>query len=427
MNTAPSGRHAAFAFVFVTVVLDMFAIGIIIPVLPKLVENFVGGDTARAAGIYGIFGTAWALMQFLFSPVLGSMSDRFGRRPVILLSNFGLGLDYILMALAPTLSWLFVGRIISGITAASVSTAGAYIADVTPPEQRAAKFGLLGAAFGFGFVVGPALGGFLGGIDPHLPFWVSAAFSLCNGLYGLFVLPESLPREKRSPFAWRKANPIGAFRLLRSHHELWGLACVSFLSNLAHVALPSTAVLYMGYRYHWDAKAVGLMLAAVGVCSVIVQGVLVGKIVKFLGERRTILTGLACGVIGFTIQGMAPTGTIYAAGVVAMSLWGMMNPALQGVMTRLVSPNEQGQLQGANSSVLGIAALIGPLLFTQLFANAIGAHRDWQLPGAAFLMSATLLVAAAIMMLRLMTTRLKEMPPAGHASVPASVSTNPAD
>jgi DHA1 family tetracycline resistance protein-like MFS transporter len=183
----------------------------------------------------------------------------------------------------------------------------------------------------------------------------------------------------------------------------------------------------MGYRYHWDAKAVGLMLAAVGVCSVIVQGVLVGKIVKFLGERRTILTGLACGVIGFTIQGMAPTGTIYAAGVVAMSLWGMMNPALQGVMTRLVSPNEQGQLQGANSSVLGIAALIGPLLFTQLFANAISAHRDWQLPGAAFLMSATLLVAAAIMMLRLMTTRLKEMPPAGHASVPASVSTNPAD
>ena len=217
--------------------------------------------------MYGVFGTAWALMQFLFSPVLGSLSDRFGRRPIILLSNFGLGLDYILMALAPNLRWLFVGRVISGITAASISTAGAYIADVTPPEQRAAKFGLLGAAFGAGFVVGPALGGLLGDISPRLPFWVAAGFSLTNGLYGLFVLPESLKRERRTPFSWRKANPVGALKLLRSHHELWGFTWVTFLSNLAHAALPSVAVLYMGYRYNWDTKAVGLLLAGVGVCS----------------------------------------------------------------------------------------------------------------------------------------------------------------
>jgi MFS transporter, DHA1 family, tetracycline resistance protein len=413
-DTATAGpRRAAFAFVFITVLLDMFAIGIIIPVLPKLVEDFMGGDTARAATIYGIFGTAWAAMQFLFSPVLGSLSDRFGRRPIILLSNFGLGLDYILMALAPNIRWLFIGRVISGITAASVSAAGAYIADVTPQEQRAAKFGLLGAAFGAGFVVGPALGGVLGEISPRLPFWVAAGFSLANALYGLFVLPESLPRERRSPFSWRKANPLGAFKLLRSHRELWGLSCVTFLSNLAHAALPSVAVLYMSYRYNWNTRSVGLLLAAVGVCSIIVQGVLVGRVVKVLGERRTILLGLVSGVVGFTIQALAQNGAIYTVGVVFMSLWGLMGPALQGLMTRLVSPSEQGQLQGANSSVLGIATLVGPILFTQTFAIFIGAYSGWHLPGAAFLLSALLLACATVLALRVMATRLQ---PAAVAS-----------
>lgn len=408
---APTPRRAAFAFVFVTVLLDMFAIGIIIPVLPKLVEDFMGGDTARAATIYGIFGTAWALMQFLFSPVLGSLSDRFGRRPIILLSNFGLGLDYILMALAPNLRWLFLGRVISGITAASISTAGAYIADVTPPEQRAAKFGLLGAAFGAGFVVGPALGGILGDISPRLPFWVAAGFSLTNGLYGLFVLPESLRRELRRPFSWRKANPVGALKLLRSHRELWGFTWVTFLSNLAHAALPSVAVLYMGYRYNWDTKSVGVLLAGVGVCQIVVNGLLVGRVVKALGERPTILVGLVAGAAGFTIQAMAQNGAMYAVGVVVMSLWGLMGPTLQGVMTRLVSPSEQGQLQGANSSVLGISTLVGPLLFTQIFATFIGAHRDWHLPGAPFLLSALLLVGSLTVALRVMaTTRLQSVP-----------------
>ena len=410
--TTHGHRRAAFAFVFVTVLLDMFAIGIIIPVLPKLVEDFMGGDTARAATIYGVFGTAWALMQFLFSPVLGSLSDRFGRRPIILLSNFGLGLDYILMALAPNVRWLFVGRVISGITAASISTAGAYIADVTPPEQRAAKFGLLGAAFGAGFVVGPALGGFLGDISPRLPFWVAAGFSLTNGLYGLFVLPESLRRELRRPYSWRKANPVGALKLLRSHPELWGFTWVTFLSNLAHAALPSVAVLYMSYRYNWDTKSVGLLLAGVGVCQIIVQGFLVGRVVKALGERQTIIIGLVCGAAGFTIQAMAPNGAIYSTGVVFMSLWGLMGPALQGLMTRLVTPSEQGQLQGANSSVLGISTLIGPLLFTQTFAAFIGAHRDWHLPGAPFLLSAVLIVSSLAVALRVMATRLQAAPAA---------------
>jgi MFS transporter, DHA1 family, tetracycline resistance protein len=392
-------RRAAFAFVFITILLDVVAIGIIIPVLPKLIEEFLVGDTARAATIFGIFGTVWAVMQFFFSPVLGSLSDRFGRRPIILLSNFGLGLDYILMALAPSLSWLFVGRVISGITAASISTAGAYIADVTPPEQRAAKFGLLGAAFGAGFVIGPALGGILGEIDPRLPFWVAAGFSLLNAMYGLFVLPESLSRERRSAFSWRKANPVGALTLLKSHRELWALACINFVSNLAHAALPNVVVLYLGYRYGWDARAVGFMLAGVGICSIIVQGGLVRPVVSALGEARTLIFALICGIVGFAIQGLAPTGAIYMVGIVVMALWGLMNPAVQGLMTRLVSASEQGQLQGANSSVLGIANLIGPILFTQIFATFV-AHPQWRLPGAPFLLSACLLALAALIAAR---------------------------
>ncbi len=397
-------RRAAFAFVFITVLLDMFAIGIIIPVLPNLIEDFMGGDTADAAAIYGVFGTAWALMQFIFSPVLGSLSDRFGRRKVILLSNVGLGLDYVLMALAPTIGWLFVGRVLSGITSASVSTAGAYIADVTPPEQRASKFGLLGAAFGFGFVVGPALGGMLGKIDPRLPFWVAASFSLANALYGLFVLPESLPPEKRRPFSWSRANPIGALRLLRSHHQLWGLASVSFLSNLAHVALPATAVLYMGYRYGWDTSQVGLVLALAGVCQIIVQAGLVGRVVRALGERRTMILGLCGGALGFLIQGIANTPPMYIAGVVTMCIWGFFNPALQGSMTRLVGSTEQGQLQGANSSLMGVSNMIGPMIFTQVFATFI-AHREWHVPGAAFLLSAALLCAGALLVARVTRVR----------------------
>ena len=392
-------RRAAFAFVFVTVMLDMFAIGIIIPVLPNVIEDFMGGDTAEAAEIYGVFVTVWALMQFIFSPILGSLSDRFGRRKVILLSNFGLGLDYVLMALAPTIGWLFVGRIISGITSASVATAGAYIADVTPPEQRASKFGLLGAAFGFGFVVGPALGGLLGDIDPRLPFWVAASFSLTNALYGLFVLPESLPPERRSTFSWRKANPVGALRLLRSHRELWGLASVGFLSNLAHVALPATAVLYMGYRYNWSIKQVGLLLAVAGVCQVIVQAGLVGRAVRRFGERRTMILGLSGGALGFFIQGIATSPPVYILGVVTMSVWGFFNPALQGSMTRLVRPGEQGRLQGANSSLMGIANMLGPMIFAQVFATFI-AHREWHIPGAAFLLSSALLVAGTSIVIR---------------------------
>jgi len=237
-------RGAAVVFIFVTILLDTLALGVVIPVLPKLIESFVNNDTANAARIFGLFGTVWALMQFFFSPIVGALSDRFGRRPVVLLSNFGLALDYVLMALAPSLTWLFIGRVISGITSASISTAFAYITDLTAPEQRATVFGKIGVAFGAGFILGPALGGLLGGIEPRLPFWVAAALSFANALYGLLILPESLPRDRRSPLRWSSANPVGALHLLRSSRLLAGLSLANFFAQLAHVVLPSTFVLY---------------------------------------------------------------------------------------------------------------------------------------------------------------------------------------
>jgi DHA1 family tetracycline resistance protein-like MFS transporter len=399
-----SNRKAALVFILVTVVIDMLAFGMIIPVLPLLVQDFLKGDPVRTAEIYGLFGTGWALMQFLFSPLQGVLSDRFGRRTVILISCTGLGLDFLLMAVAPNLYWLFAGRIISGICAASISTAGAYIADVTPKEKRAAAFGLIGAAFGVGFVLGPALGGVLGHISPRLPFWFAAGLALINASYGFFVLPESLPLEKRSKsFSMKKANPVGALVLLRSHPMLAGLATSQFLMNLAHNVLPSTAVLYMAFRYHWDSAHVGYMLAGVGACAVIVQGGLVKPIVKRLGERRSLGLGLLFGAAGFAIYGLAPTGAWFWLGVPVMSLWGIANPSAQGIMTHLVEPTEQGQLQGALSSIMGIASCFGPSLFTQSFAIAIGTYAAWGIPGAPFLLASLLLVCAAFIAWR--TTR----------------------
>jgi MFS transporter, DHA1 family, tetracycline resistance protein len=389
-------REAAFVFIFATVLLDMLAVGIIIPVLPKLVFDFLGGNAAETAKILGIFGTAWALMQFFFSPLQGALSDSFGRRLLILLSNFGVGLDYVLMALAPTLGWLFVGRVISGITAASISTAYAYVADVTPPDKRAARFGLLGAAFGAGFVLGPALGGLAGTISPRLPFWIAAGLSLANACYGLVILPESLPAARRARFAWRRANPFGALALLRSHAMLFRLATVNFLGNLAHAVLPSISVLYMMYRYGWNESLVGLTLAAVGVASIIVQGLVVSPVTRWVGERASLLLGLVFGVVGFLIFALAPTGLMFCLAIPVMALWGLEGPACMALMSRLVGASEQGQLQGANASVTGIANLFGPGLFTLTFAFAIGGGREFNLPGAPFLIASLLLAAAAV-------------------------------
>ncbi|MDH4082529.1 MAG: TCR/Tet family MFS transporter [Nitrospira sp.] len=392
-------RRAAMLFILVTVLLDMLSFGIIIPVLPKLVEDFFSGDTAQAAVLYGLMGTAWAFMQFVCSPIQGALSDRFGRRPIVLLSNFGLGLDYIVMALAPNVAWLVAGRVISGMASSSFSTAGAYIADVTPPEQRAAAFGKIGMAFGLGFIFGPALGGWLGAIDPRLPFWGAAALSLLNACYGFFVLPESLPSDKRMPFAWARANPIGLLALLRSHHELFGLATVAFFGYLAHAVLPSVSVLYMGYRYGWGPAAVGLMMAGVGVAAMIVQGGLIGPITNRFGERRTVLMGLVCGSVGFFVYGIAPEGWIFCLGIPVMAFWGLVGPANQSLMTRRVNSAEQGQLQGAIASINGVTGLIGPTLFTQAFASFIRSDSvpspSFEFPGAPFILASLMLFAAA--------------------------------
>ena len=394
MSSPP--RRAAVVFIFITVMLDMLALGMVIPVLPLLVQTFRGGDTALAAETLGAFNTVWATMQFAASPVIGAWSDRHGRRPIVLMSNFGLGADYILMALAPTLSWLFVGRVISGITSASVPTAYAYIADVTEPEKRSKAFGLIGAAFGVGFVLGPAIGGLLGGINPRLPFWVAAGFSLANGLYGLFVLPESLPHDRRKIVPWRRANPVGAMKLLRSHPQLVSFGVMHFLYNLAHQVLPSVFVLYAAYRYGWGPKMVGATLAIIGVSVAIVQGALIGPIVKRFGERRAMLTGILSGAAGLTVYGLATTGWMFMLGTPVMALWGLYSPSAQGIMTRRVSHSEQGQLQGALASVLGVTGVLGPGLFTLTFATFISARRHIPIAGAPCLLASLLLLAAAV-------------------------------
>lgn len=389
--TRSSGTRAAFYFILVTIAFDSLAFGIIAPVLPDLVRQFEGGDFARASDMIGYFAFAWSTMQFIFSPVLGAWSDRFGRRPVILLSCLGLGLDYIFMAVAPSLSWLFVGRIISGITTSNIATAFAYVTDVTPPEKRAKPFGLISAAFGFGFVIGPALGGWLGSHNLRVPFWGAAALCLANALYGYFVLPESLPPERRSTSAWHMANPLGSLRLLRSRAELSGLAMVITLYYLAHQSLVTVWALYAEYRYAWSRQDVGLSLAVVGVSAAIVSGVLVAPFVKKFGERHSVLAGLMFGTLGFLGFGLATRGWVALAVIPLIALWGIAAPAIQTLMSRCVDHSSQGRLQGAVNSVRAITGMAGPLLFTQIFSMAISPKSSVHIPGAPYFVAGLLL------------------------------------
>ena len=372
----------------------MLAFGIVAPVFAPLVVRLEGGDTAAAAGMLGLFAAAWALMQFVFSPVQGALSDRFGRRPVILLSNLGLALDYVVMALAPSLAWLFVGRILSGITSSSFATAGAYVADVTPAERRAARFGTLGVAFGIGFILGPAAGGALGTIDLRTPFWAAAALSFANFAYGAFILPESLPPERRAPFRPHAANPIGALAFVRARPALVPLVAAGFFAGVAHDVLPNLFVIYSSYRYAWDERTIGISLAVVGVCSIVVQGAVVGRVVARFGERRALVAGLVIGIAGQLVYAFAPNGATFLIAIPIWALFGLVNPSLQGLMTRLVAASEQGQLQGALASLRAVASVTAPILFTQIFALAVGDLRGVLVPGASFVVAAFLLVAS---------------------------------
>ena len=407
-------RDAALIFILVTVTLDMIAIGLIAPVLPKLILDFLGGDMRNAASWNGIFGTVFAVMQFFFSPVLGVLSDRFGRRPIILLSNLGLGLDYVVMALAPTMGWLFLGRIIAGITTSSIPTAMAYIADVTPKEKRAGAFGMIGVAFGVGFILGPAIGGPLGDISPRLPFWVAAGASLVNWLWGYFFLPESLAPDQRKSFTIRRANPVGSLVLLRSHPELWRLATIQFLAYVAHNVF-SIWALYAIYRYSWKQGTVGLSLAVVGVCTALISGGLTKYMVKRFGERRTLYIGQFFGASGMFLAGIARNGLAYLASIPVISLWNISMPAAQGMMTQRVSEREQGELQGALGSLRSLSFLIGPGLFSWTFAWFIGSGRSLHLPGAPYFLASALLFSAM-----LMSTRIEKRPAPAKGLAPTA-------
>jgi MFS transporter, DHA1 family, tetracycline resistance protein len=391
MPRPPAGRRAAATFIFFTVTLDMLALGMIAPVFPRLIEGFLNGDTSSAAKMLGLFGTVFAAMQFFFSPIVGSLSDRYGRRPLVLLSNFGLGLDYVLMAWAPTLNWLFLGRIISGLTSSSIPTAMAYMADVTPRERRAAAFGMLNAAFGAGFVLGPALGGLLGNINPRLPFWVAASLSLVNGFYGFFVLPESLSKENRSPFSWARANPVGSLTLIR-HGNMIPIAIVLLLGYIAQQVLMNVYVIYADYRYGWTDRTVGLSLAVVGICTIIYGAFLVKPVVARLGERGAMTIGLIGGAIGYSMIGFSKTGLLLWLGIPILNMMTFTWPAAQSLMSRKASPSEQGQLQGAINSLRGIAGLLGPGIFTYIFSKSIstGIH----IPGTPFYTAAAMLLVA---------------------------------
>jgi DHA1 family tetracycline resistance protein-like MFS transporter len=392
-----AGRKAAATFIFLTVALDMLALGMILPVLPKLIEGFVHGNASTAAKMLGLFGTVFAGMQFVFSPVLGALSDRFGRRPIVLLSNFGLGLDYVVMALAPTLPWLFLGRVVSGLTSSSVPTAMAYMADVTPQEKRAAAFGLLNAAFGVGFVLGPALGGVLGGINPRLPFWVSAGLSLLNGIYGLMVLPESLPLELRRKASWKKVNPLASLSLFRRVHGLVPLAGLLVLGYIAQQSLMNVYVIYAGVRYGWTVRTVGLSLAVVGVVTGIYGVFLVKPMVAKLGERKAIIVGYLGGAIGYWMFGFTKTGLLLFLGIPVLNLMGVSWPSAQSIMSRSTPADEQGLLQGAVNSLRGIAGLIGPGLFTWVYAQSVGAGAWLPSQGAPFYLASALLVVGLLM------------------------------
>ncbi len=398
-------------FIFVTLFIDILGIGIIIPILPELIKEFVGGDVTRAGRYYGVIVAAYACMQFLCAPILGALSDRFGRRPVILASLFGLGTDYLIQAWAPTIGWLFVGRLFAGVMGASITTANAYIADVSTPETRARNYGFVGVAFGLGFIFGPALGGLLGGINLRLPFYVAAALALVNWLYGFFVLPESLaPEHRNKTIAW-KLNPLVNLLRLRNYPLVGGLAVVYLFASLAQRGLENVWVLYTGYRYGWDEQTNGLTLALVGVMAVVVQGLLVRPAIARFGERRTIIIGLVVAIVAFLGYGAASEGWMVLVTIVIGSLAGLTQPAIQGLVAGSVGPSDQGKVQGALTSVMSLTSILSPLIFTSmLFSFFTSELAPFELPGAPFFLGSALFAVSLVMLTRLFARQTEPAP-----------------
>jgi DHA1 family tetracycline resistance protein-like MFS transporter len=394
-------------FIMVSLFLATLGIGLVLPVMPKLIASFLGDDLIRASDYYGLFIAVYATMQFIFAPLLGGLSDRLGRRPVLLTSQLGAGLDYLLLACAPNLGWFFVGRVISGITGASFSTATAYIADVTPPEKRAQSFGLVGAAFGFGFIVGPAVGGVLSKISLQAPFFAASALYGVNFLYGLFFVPESLALEDRRPLAFARANPLGSLKNLGRHPIVLGLAVMLTFSFLAQQILQSVWALYTEARYGWTVLDVGLSLGVVGLASAIIQGGLLRVIMPRLGEQRTLLFGTVMSALGFAAFGLSTEGWMLYAFTFPFALRGLAQPSAQSLMTKHVGKNEQGELQGSLASLLSITAIIGPLVGTRLFARFGDHRRTPYIPGMPYFAAAALDLIGLVLALRLFA-RMRE-------------------
>lgn len=399
-------RRAAMAFILITLFLDVLGIGIVIPILPELIKEFMGGDASLAAGYYGPLIAAYALMQFLFAPVLGALSDRFGRRPLILIALFGLGIDYLIQGFAPTIGWLFVGRILAGVMGASITTAHAYIADISTPENRSRNFGLVGAAFGIGFIIGPALGGVLGGLWIRLPFFVAAALALLNLFYGLLILPESLKPERRDSFSWAKANPVSSIVALRGFPLVAGLAASFVLVSLAYRGLESVWVLYTGFRFGWAELANGLTLGLVGVMAVVVQGFLIQPTIARFGERRAILIGVAISAISLLLYGLAFQAWMILVVIVAAAPSQIAGPAIQGLVVGSVPSDQQGKVQGALTSLISLTSIGAPLLFTTiLFSYFTSGVAPVTLPGAPFYLGSVLIFAALLLLVRLFRHR----------------------
>lgn len=396
-----SGRRAAFGFIFFTALLNAVSFGIVLPVLPNLIKAFAGGDTATATQWSTFISVVWGVMQLLCGPALGVLSDRIGRRPVLLISLLGLAADFFIMAFAPNLTWLVVGRVLNGMTSASFATANAYVADVTQPDNRARAFGLIGSALSLGFLGGPALGGLLAGFDLRLPFYVAGGLTALNVVYGFAVLPESLPRALRTTHIDpHKLNPFGALLFLKRHGSLLGLSFLAFIFALAWMVGPSIFVLYGGYRYGWSPVTIGLVMMVSGGLGTLVQMTLVAPVVKRFGERGAVLTGAAAGAIGYACFGLASKGSGYLAAIPVYAVMNLFMPGLQGLMTRRLSPAEQGQLQGAVQAMQGLASIVGPLIFGLGFAWSIRPGATWHAPGSAFFVASALLLIALLCALR---------------------------
>lgn len=386
----------ALTFVFITVLIDMIGFGIVIPVMPQLIVDLTGEAFGPAAVWGGRLLVAYAAMQFVFAPIIGNLSDRFGRRPVLLASLLAFGLDYIIMGMAPRLSWLFAGRIVAGIAGATHVTATAYIADVSSPEDRAKNFGLIGAAFGLGFIFGPVLGGFLGEYGPRVPFFAAGGLALCNLIYGFFVLPETLPPEKRRSFSVERANPFGAIRQMRHFPVVIGLFAVLFFYQIAHDANPSTWSYYTMLKFEWTTRDVGYSLGAVGLLFAFVQGVLIRAVIPRIGESRTVALGFLAMVLGFAGFAFATEGWMLYAFLVPFSLSGLANPALRGIMSNQVPADAQGELQGAIASLVSVTAIVAPWLMTELFGYFTSDSAPFYFPGIPFLLAALLMVVSLI-------------------------------